>query len=51
MKITRVLRLLGVVITLSLLVTALPAAPALASYDIDLDVSEGPIGTEVTIVE
>ena len=49
MKFRRAFRLLGIIITLSLLMTAIPAAPALASYDIEIDPEEGPVGIEVTI--
>ena len=45
MKHSKIFRILAIAITLSLLVVALPASPALAyDYDIELDADEGEIG-------
>jgi hypothetical protein len=51
MKIKKLLRaMLGAVILFSLLIMAIPALPAqAATYQTDLDIAEGPVGTEVTI--
>jgi len=51
MKFTRTLRIFGLAIVFILLVAALPVAPALAAtYNVDIDIDEGPIGTEVTVI-
>ena len=50
MKNSRILRMLGIAIVLSLLMAAIPAVPALAfDYDIEIDPEEGAIGDEITI--
>jgi len=49
MKYSRILRMLGVVIIMSLLLAAVPALPALATNDITLSVSSGKVGSTVTV--
>jgi len=49
MRDTRVFRILGVVIILSLLVMAIPATPAQAARTITVTPSQGSIGSEITI--
>jgi hypothetical protein len=43
-KFTKIFRILTLAVILSLLLVAIPASPALAAYDIDLDPDEGEIG-------
>ena len=51
MKCVKTLRILGIAIILSLLVAAIPAAPALAyTYDIEIDPEEGATGEEITVI-
>ncbi len=49
MKYSRILRMLGIVLILSLLLMAVPALPAMATNDIALSVSSGKVGDTVTI--
>jgi hypothetical protein len=49
MKLAKTLRIIGITAVLSLLMAAIPATPALASYDIDVSPEEGAIGDEITI--
>lgn len=46
---TKFINALGIAIALSLLTAAIPALPALAAYDIEIDPEEGKIGDEITI--
>ena len=49
MKHTKIFRILGIAVILSLLMIAIPAAPALAVKDIDLDPDSGDIDDTITI--
>jgi hypothetical protein len=49
MKFKKVLRILGVALTLAMLLMAIPAAPALAAYSITVDPGEGEVGNPVGI--
>ena len=50
MKYTKILRIFSIAFILSLLVVAIPATPAQAAREIDLDPEEGSIGDTITIV-
>ena len=50
MKHTKISRIFGIAIILSLLMLAIPASPALAAGDLELDPEEGEIGDEIEIV-
>ena len=49
MKYNKVLRILVIAMVLSLLAVVIPATPALAAREIELDPEEGEIGEEITI--
>lgn len=49
MKLSKIARLLGIVLILSLIMVALPATPALAVYEMSLSPTSGQIGDTITI--
>ena len=50
MKFTRLYRIFGIAVIMALLLTVLPAAPALAyTYDIELDEEQGKVGDSITV--
>ncbi len=50
MKFTKLYRIFGIAVIVALLLTVLPAAPALAyTWDIELDKEQGSIGDSITI--
>lgn len=49
MKYTKILRIVGIAVILSMLLVVMPAAPALAARSIELDVDVGEIGDTISI--
>ncbi len=49
MKYIRVFRILGLAVILSLMIVAMPAAPALAAYDMVASPTQGKIGDTITV--
>ena len=49
MRCIRIFRILGIAVIMALLIAAIPAAPALAFYDMTLTPAQGAIGDTITI--